>query len=88
MSYFGEDGFRMKLNSLYYKISVSYPHYYPFMSFGSDFEAGWKIISFDNQGMVACCWKGVRYALIDSLAIVVDSGGLAVDWQGTTNFAP
>ena len=55
MSYFSEDGFRVKLNPLHYIISVSHPHYYAFRSFGSDFETGWKILSFDNQGMVACC---------------------------------
>jgi hypothetical protein len=48
MAYFGEDGFGVKLNPLYYIISVSHPHYYPFGSFGSDFETGWKPPSFDN----------------------------------------
>jgi len=88
MSYFGENGFGVKLNPLHYIISVSHPHYYPFRSFGSDFEAGWKVLSFDDQGMVACCWKGIGQALIDSFAIVVDDGGLAVDWQCPTNLAP
>jgi len=56
--------------------------------FGSDFEAEWKTFSFDNQGMVVCCWKGIGQALINSFAIVVDNRGLAVEWQCPTNFAP
>jgi hypothetical protein len=48
VSYFSEDGFGMKLNPLHYIIPVSHPHYYPFRSFGSDFETGWKPLSFDN----------------------------------------
>jgi hypothetical protein len=48
MSYFGEDGFGVKLNPLHYIISVSHPHYYPLGSFGSDFETRWKAFGFDN----------------------------------------
>jgi hypothetical protein len=88
VSYFGEDRFGVKLNSLYYIISVSHSHYYPFGSLGSDFEAGWKPLSFDNKGMVARCWEGIGQALIDGFAIVVDNGGLAMDWQCPTDFAP
>jgi hypothetical protein len=59
MPHFGEDGLGMKLNPLHYIIPVSHPHYYSLGSFGGDFETGWKRFSFDNQRMVARCWKGI-----------------------------
>jgi len=58
------------------------------VGFGSDFEAVWKTFSFDNQGIVVYCWKGIGQALINSFAILVDNRGFAVDWQCPTNFAP
>jgi hypothetical protein len=88
VSYFGENGFGMKLDPLHYIVPVSHSHYYTLRSSGTYFEAGWEPFRFDNQGMVACCRKGIGQALIDSLAIVMDSGGLAVDWQAPSDLAP
>lgn len=48
VSYFGEDGFRVKLNPLHYIVSVSHSHYYAFLCFRSDFETGRKAVSFDD----------------------------------------
>jgi hypothetical protein len=48
VSYFGEDRLGVKLNPFHYIIPVSHPHYYPFGSFGSDFEAGWKPFRFND----------------------------------------
>ena len=87
VSCFGEDRFRMKLDPLHYILPVPHPHYYAFGCPGSDFETGWKPISFDNQRMVTCCRKGIGQALVDSLAIVMDSGGLAVDGRTSSNLA-
>jgi hypothetical protein len=55
MSHFSKDGLGMKLNSLHYILQVSHPHYCTLCSLGSDFKTGRKTVSFDNQGMVACC---------------------------------
>jgi len=39
--------------------------------------------------MIASCWERISQALIDSFAIVVDEGGLTVDWhQSRNNLAP
>ena len=78
----------MKLNPLHDVIPVSHSHYCAFRSFGSDPETGWKTLRFDNQGMVARCRKGIGQALIDSFAVVLDEGGLAVDWRASADSAP
>jgi hypothetical protein len=88
MSHFGEDGFRMKLNALHYIVPVSYPHYYTLRSLSSDFKTGWKLFSFDNQGMVACSWKRIGQTMIYSFAIVMDGGGLAVNGQAPSDLPP
>ena len=77
----------MKLDSLDYIIPVSYSHYCPLGSPGSDFETGREPFSFDNQGMVPCCRKRIGQAPVDSLAIVMDGRGFAVDRQASSYLA-
>jgi len=48
VSYFGENGFGMKLDSFHSIIFMSYPHYFPIQCFGSDFKTGGKALRFDN----------------------------------------
>jgi hypothetical protein len=79
--YFGENRFRMYLGSFNYIISMSYTHYLPFIGLSSDLKTGGETVWLDDQGMVTSCWKGVRYPLVDSLAIMVDDRCLAVDWH-------
>jgi hypothetical protein len=77
----------MKLDPLHHIVPVSDPHYYTLRSSGSDLKTGWKLFGFDNQRMVACRRKGIGQTLIDSFAVVMDSGGLAVDRQAPSNLA-
>ncbi len=83
-----EDGFGMKLDPLQDVIPVSHSHYRSFRSSGSEFETGWQTLGFDNEGMIAHCRKGIGQALIDSLAVVLDERGLAVDRRASADSAP
>lgn len=88
VSEFSEDGLGVKLNSLHDIIPVPHAHYYAFRRFSTGFETGWKAVTFDDQGMIARCRKGIGQIPVDSLAIMVDEGGLGVDWPASADLAP
>ena len=55
----GQGGFGMELDALDCELAMPNAHYFAFSRLGGDLETGRNRVTFDHEGVVACCGEGV-----------------------------
>jgi hypothetical protein len=79
---FGEDGFGVELNALDGEFAVAEAHDDAVLGFGGDVQHARERFALDDEGVVAGGGEGVGEVAEDTLAVMIDRAGFAVEEFG------